>query len=100
MEVEKRFFITTKWVVLLPPVLPFFIFMPVRKQFECVETLNTLKAEISEDDHHLLLTIKPEIYNDDEIEIFLTRNDLLELIDELNAINEELYENEKGGSNE
>ena len=72
--------------------------MPVRKHYECVDRLNTLKASIFEDDHHLLLTMKDE--DQDEIEIILTRSDLLELIDELNAINEELYESEKGGKHE
>ena len=78
----------------------YFIFMPIRKHYECVETFNTLKAVISDDDKHLLLKIKDENDNDNEIEIFLTRNDLIDLIDELNLINEELYEMEKGGSNE
>lgn len=72
--------------------------MPIRKHYECVETFNTLKVQT--DEEHLLLIIKAEKETDEEIEILLTRHDLLDLVDELNSINEFLYEMEKGGSYE
>lgn len=75
--------------------LSLFYFMPVIKHYECADTFNTLKVEIYDD--CLLLTTKE---NDNEIKIFLTRTDLIDLIHELNSINEDLYEIEKGGSHE
>jgi len=71
--------------------------MPVRKHYECADTFNTLKVGTTDFDSDLLLTIKDE--TDYEIQIMLTRMDLLDLITELESYNELLFEIEKGGKN-
>jgi len=71
--------------------------MPVRKQYECTDSFNRLEVSLNGEDTELLLRVTDE--DENETRIFLTRNDLLDLIKELELHNEFLYEKEKGGKN-
>jgi len=69
-----------------------FYFMPVRKHYECVDSFNTIKLRYN--DAHLVLVVEKEAESSEEaesFEILLDRNDLLEMIQDLETINEILY---------
>ena len=72
--------------------------MPVIKYYEDVDNLNKLEVTYleRETEHFLSITITHEEGN--QIEINLTRMDLLNLIKELEIINDIIYEKE-GGKN-
>jgi hypothetical protein len=69
--------------------------MPVRKHYECVDTINTIKLGYNYS--HLVLIIEKD--GKQPINIKLDKHDLTEMIKDLQSINEILYENEKGGKN-
>lgn len=70
--------------------------MPVRKYYEDVDNFNKLEVTHLETETEHFLSLTHEEGN--QIEVNLTRNDLLNLIKELEMINEYLYE-KKGGKN-
>lgn len=71
--------------------------MPVRKHYECNYTLNRLFVSLFDSQSDFSLKVIDE--NNTEIQIILTRYDLIDLIEELESLNEFLYEKEKGGTN-
>ena len=71
--------------------------MPVKKHYECTDSMNRLDVLLSECESELLLKVSEE--NGNEIQIRLTRYDLCDLISELEIIDDLIYEKEKGGSN-
>jgi len=74
--------------------------MPVRKYYECTESFNSIEFDTIETiDKQTFLFIKTKHEDDQYIEVNLTRMDLLNLIQELENINEIIYDKEKEGGN-